>query len=743
MASRQLRKLRQQQELLGLQKDAGNASEESEDEPIVARPRGTMFSGFAALGDTGDNDDEDEDEQQQKSDVDDEPAPEVQTAAKKSKKKPKKKKKKAKQSTTPAPEPTAEERKSLDEIDQALEELRLQSQTQGKSATSSSASSETPNLNNLLRINLQHLKAMNEMRRVFGKAMDVAETEERTEQTRQRRRLPEQVDLETYLSARAANLGQGPPASKTMFDTILRTNPFIEGKKTWPRGTALGLKMVRVTQGQQQDEVEFAFAHDQNYAELEADFFGLVMMYDPMQIVHFLYRFPYHVSSLIQVSKVARQDQNSALAADLIERALFTFGRVSLNEFRKKLEKGQARLSFARPENRQFYLAGFNLIQKLVLKGTHRTALEWAKLFLSINHDDPYAMIHWIHVLAIRCREPKWFIDFCKSDLVTSNLNGALYTKQTLPLAYLQLNDPATAKSTLIQGMETLPWLFSSLFRALNLDTPRSVWGIVPRDPEEALYTDLYIHMAKDLWNTPNHIAFLREAAEVAKPPRDYESALPKCPQVSLAVARFIYLDNTPELMAKVPRLMLHTHEPNFDFDPLPPKEEENVFSNEMQKIPWKINSNSSVPSSSGASAAGGGGGAVGGVPMAEWLRQRIARLWAGPGAARRRGQQQQQGDEMMDLGDDEAMEWAQEQEAILEQLRAEGRLLDGEDLDPNAIRDFDFDRFLADNAAGANPDADSRDEQVLRRMPGAWGDWDEDGGDEEGREQGTGEERR
>lgn len=618
MASRQLRKLRKQQELLNIQSEADERGDRSEDEPIVAKPRGNMFSGFAALGDVDDgaNDDEDED---QNSELD-EAAPE-QTGQeptggeagppKKSRKKAnRKKKKKGKQAASATP--AGDERVSIDEIDRVLEELKLEAQRPDDSPkTRPSPHQSTSRLNELLRINFQHLKAMNEMRRLFGKAMDVAEVEERTQDNRQRA-LPQNMDLETFLSARAAQPGRGPQGNKSMFETILRSNPFIDGKKTWPRGTAQGLKMVRVTEGSH-EEVEFAFAHDNTYDSLEGAFFGLVQMYDPMQIVYFLHRYPYHVSSLIQVSKVARQDQNSALAADLIERALFTFGRVSLSEFRKRLEKGEARMSFSRPENRQFYLAGYNLIQKLVLKGTYRTALEWAKLFLSINHDDPYAMINWIHVLAIRARESQWFIDFCNSALFDSmQITTSTYARQTLPLAYLQLKDTETAQSTLTRGMETVPWLYCSLFSALNLDTPKSIWGIQARDEDERLHTELYIHTAKDLWNTPQHIALLKDAAAAAVRVAD-PSTLPPGPSVPLATARFIYLDNTPSLMATVPRQMLHAS-PNFDFDPLPPAKSENVFSTLTQSLPWSVTEQDVAASRDG---------------RAEGLRAAVARLRA------------------------------------------------------------------------------------------------------------------
>ncbi|KAK4133169.1 DUF654-domain-containing protein [Trichocladium antarcticum] len=590
MASRQLRKLRKQQELLDLENEDVEKSEESDDGHVVAKPRGNMFSGFAALGDMGDGADEDDDEAQ-KSDDDEpiqattqqEPAGGQRELPKKNKK-PKKKKKKGKQTGLPAP--AKDERGSIDDIDRVLEELKLEAQKQsGSSAGPPAADKPTNELSGLLRINFQHLKAVNEMRRLFGKAMEAAEVEERPQEPRQRG-LPQNIDLETFLSASAVHPTQhGRKQPRGMFDTILRTNPFIEGKKTWPRGSAQGLKMVRIAESPQ-GEVEFAFAHDQTYDGLEGSFFGLVQMYDPMQIVYFLHRYPYHISSLIQVSKVARQDQNTALAADLIERALFSFGRASLSEFRKNLETGTARMDFARPENRQFYLAGHNLIQKLVLKGTYRTALEWAKLFLSIDHSDPYAMMHWIHVLAIRAREAQWFINLCNSNTLPPR--NTLHANQTLPLAYLQVDDPATAKTTLINNIETLPWLYCALFSALGLDAPPSIWGAQPRTDDETLHAQLYIHTAKDLWNTPRSVAVLQEAAAAAAKPSPDPVALPPTPPVDFPTARFVYLDNTPALMSAVPRQMLHT-DPNFDFDPLPPCKRGNIFSSATQQLPWNL----------------------------------------------------------------------------------------------------------------------------------------------------------
>nr|CAD70314.1 conserved hypothetical protein [Neurospora crassa] len=548
MATRQMRKLQKQQELLRLKNEAEREDEESEDEPIVTKPKPNAFAGFAAFG-GGDDGDDDQDTEEETKEAEDVPEP---VAPAKKSKKSKKKKKKGKKTESPAPE--KEEEDDLDEIDRVLEELKLKDNKNPVSdiATSNTANS-TSQINELLRVNFQHLKAINEMRKLFGSAIEAARAEQAAEansRQQQRGAARQNVDLETFLSVPPAV--QQQLGKRSMFETVLRTNPFIEGKKTWPRDSTRGLKMVRVTESFNGEPgvAEFAFAHDKTYDALEGNFYGLVQMYDPMQLVYFLSRYPYHVSSLIQVSKVAHQDQNSYLAHDLIERALFTFGRVSLSDFRKRLGDGTARLDFNRPENRQFFLAGYNQIKNLVLKGTYRTALEWAKFVLSVNHDDPYGVLNWIHILAIRAYEAKWFIELCNSPLI-ANLGTGRYVKATLPLAKLQLKDNAGARAAAIESIEELPWLYCALFSALNIDTPRSVWGVQPRDDEEALHTKLYVHLAKDIWNNPAAISLLTEAANAARKVDFF--GLPPSPVVSLATARFVYLDNTPELMSAVP----------------------------------------------------------------------------------------------------------------------------------------------------------------------------------------------
>jgi hypothetical protein len=278
------------------------------------------------------------------------------------------------------------------------------------------------------------------------------------------------------------------------------------------------------------------------------------------------------------------QDQNQALAADLCERALFTFGRVTTSSFRQKLEQGQARLDFRRPENRQFWLAGYHYIKSLIRKGTYRTALEWSKLLLSLDNTDPYAMKNFVHVLAIRAQESKWFLEFCDSGARSSDKDDDLYIKQTKVLAKLQQKDADGARVDLVEGMETLPWLYCSLFQALNVEAPSPIWGVEPDTDERRLWTNLYIRQAKDIWNNSQATSLLKEAAKAAK--KIDINDLPAGTPCDLRTARLAYLEGDTGLLKDVPKHLLE-REPQYQFDPLPPAKEDNIFTSMGGQLPW------------------------------------------------------------------------------------------------------------------------------------------------------------
>lgn len=581
MSTRQLKKLHKQQELARMQSLAENDDGSSEEEIAPPKARVSAFAGFAAL--QSDEEEQDSESDQAPAETEAPSKPAAPAPVKKSKKS--KKKKKGKQTAAAdTPDDAAEKHNpdGLDEIDLALKELNI-NPSQGTTADQDAETSYDARLARLLSIDFYYLKMVNERRAVFGH--DTIESLRRQEEARareERRRnrgvRQQNVDLETFL--------KGHPDEKIP-DAILRRNPFVYGQKEWPRATAGGLKMEPVTDARV-DPTEYTFVHDKQYQMQEMEFVQLVDMMDPMSIVHFLHVHPYHVNSLIQTSVFARhQDHNAALARDLCERALFNFGRVTLSSFRNKLKRGLARLDFKRPENRQFWLVGYHYIKALITQGTIVTAFEWSKLFLSLSLRDEYGMMNFIHGLAIRAREPDWLLAFCNSSYFTSDeydIPMKDYYKQTCVLAKIQMQDRDGALEDLVKGMETLPWLYSAICSAVNIDTPRAIWGVQPRDENDTLYTELYIHTVKDSWKR-YATDLLKKAGEKAQ--KVDVHSLPRAKNIPLSIGRFVYLDNTPELMRHVPPSMLHA-DPNFDYDPLPPPLEENIFSTPFQSLPWR-----------------------------------------------------------------------------------------------------------------------------------------------------------
>jgi hypothetical protein len=275
-----------------------------------------------------------------------------------------------------------------------------------------------------------------------------------------------------------------------------------------------------------------------------------------------------------------------ALSAELCERALFSFGRVALSSFKQNLEHGMARLDFRRPENRQFWLAGYHYIKGLIRKGTYKTALEWAKLLYSLDRSDPYAMRHLIHSLALRAHESDWLLDFLAQFDTKDSREDTAYLLQSRVLARLQIGDAERAKQDLVDGMRRVPWLYCALFQALGLDTPPSIWGINAEAGTRAFLTKLYQHQVGDLWNNPQAKSLLQDVAKSIDRVDTDKMAEAELP-IDMGVARLVFLDGDTSLLALLPWDVLN-QQPNYEFDPLPPAEEDNIFTAEGCMLPWR-----------------------------------------------------------------------------------------------------------------------------------------------------------
>ncbi|PON26046.1 hypothetical protein TGAM01_v204990 [Trichoderma gamsii] len=574
MSTRQLRKLQKQRELeaKAVQESEGSDGNASDDEivPVVAKPRPNLFAALG--GDDGDGGDESEEVEQEAeapvSPVDEPAAP---AAARKSKKKKKKSKKKA-----AAAQAQDAEHSEDDEIDRAIRELKIEPRVQdGSSQDNGSA------LNGILKINPYNLKVANEMRNLFGRDIIESAAVDEEEQRRgtRRRNMPQQMDIETFL--------KWPTDGRKLPESSRKRNVFIHGRDHWPLRPTGGLSMKELGKTADGTGVEYTYVHNKDYDDVQTMFFVQVQMGDPMRMVYLLKRFPYHVSTLLQVSSVAKQDQNMALSAELCERALFSFGRVALSSFKQNLEHGMARLDFRRPENRQFWLAGYHYIKSLIRKGTYKTALEWAKLLYSLDRSDPYAMRHMIHALALKAHESDWLLDFLSQLDTKGERADSAYLEQSRVLARLQIGDAENARQDIVDGMKKVPWLYSALFQTLNLDIPPSIWGVKAEGGSRPFLTQLYVHQVGDLWNSPEAKSLLEDVAKsIDRADIDKTEATDDL-KVDMGLARLIFLNGETSLMGLLP-WDVFDQQPNYEFDPLPPAEDDNIFTAEGCRLPWR-----------------------------------------------------------------------------------------------------------------------------------------------------------
>ncbi|CAN9268451.1 unnamed protein product [Alternaria alternata] len=515
MSSRALRRAQRELEEKQIQeKLAQDDQDEDESEPDVAPKTTAKPSLFAMLGDGGEEDEEEDEEEQEDADQDVKPKvgdsdgqaeAESMPASKPSKKSKKKKKKaKAKGKATDADKTAASAKKSdLDEIDEAL--LALNMAMNGRTETGSdqqdTISEEKKQLFSVLSVDTQHLHAANEMKRLFGRAaVQSAEDEARPRQRGQQGGIA------------AAIAGRNAPGNRNLASLRLRRNIFIQGKEEWPRATSGGLGM-EIVEKRPDGTVEYRFVHNKTYQDVQRQFQICVASMDSERMIQLLHHNPFHISTLLQVSEIAKQQREAAAASDMLERALFTFGRSVHSTFSANLASGKARMDFRRPENREFWLAVWRYIATLGVRATWRTSFEWAKMLLAMDPEhDPYCLRLLIDQLALRGREPGALIDLVESDYLQREWKVPPNLAFSVALAHDRVKQPQKARSTLRNAVKEYPWLAARLCKELDISPiPKPVWGKEPNGEYQELLCQLYVPKAKDLWNNTEGTTLLVE----------------------------------------------------------------------------------------------------------------------------------------------------------------------------------------------------------------------------------------
>ncbi|MCJ1444894.1 MAG: hypothetical protein MMC23_005397 [Stictis urceolatum] len=585
MSSRALRKLQREQEeqkqlaqLAATDEESGES--ESGDAATAKKP--TQKNAFDFLNEADEDEQSEDSAEARRRDEEPQEAPadtesEHENASqpaphRKSKKKGKKKKAgKGKQPAQSSTSPPGKE-SSLDEIDLALKALKVKNAAPTEEAAKDAAMQEDlKRFYDLLATDSKHLNALNEMKKLFGSTVLEGETADGAGQARRRGRGPQQLDLGGALAGRNNPVSRGQGLS----GLVLRKNVFILGKEEWPKATSGGLGM-ELHEKLSDFTIEYRFLHSSIYQRVQTEFDACVESMDPQRMIHLLQYNPYHISTLLQVSEIAKQQGDHSVSADLLERALFTFGRSVHSTFNNTMSEGKVRLDFRRPENREFWLSAWRYIMSLGQRGTWRTAYEWSKLLLSLDPEgDPYRIRMIIDQLAIRGGQFEQLISLAGIEPTTVDWGQRSPNIQiSLAMAHYKLKNMRECRDILSTSVKLFPWIFERLFRELNIERlPKSIWGKQPRTPFEQLQTESYAVRAKDIWNTPEALSFLVEVVETTE--ADSNASEPTDEEITRDDARHILLSEVPPLISHIPRS--YTNERTSSSDPLPP--EDNLIS--------------------------------------------------------------------------------------------------------------------------------------------------------------------
>lgn len=470
-----------------------------------------------------------------------------------------KKKKKGKQATPLRPD--------VDEIDSALKSLSATAQNDSESRAhdNSITGGGLADDSSLLAVEKYHLQVANEMKRVFGRAALAADREEREDHRRSQMQ-GDRVSLSEAVAGRAAQGGAGLPA------VLRRRNIFVQGSEEWPKNTANGLAM-EVDRREPNGITFYRFLHTQPYKVSQMAFAQCVATMDPTNMVSMLRYYPYHVATLLQVSEIAKQEKDYATSGELLERALFAFGKAVHPSFERDIGKGKARLDFRRPENREFFLAAWRYIGNIGMRATWRTAFEWARLILALDPDgDPYCIGLMIDQLALRAKQPQSLLDLVNSKGLGSRLGEMASVRYSVSLALRMVDKASSAASKeLTLAVQRFPWIAARLFQLLDVaKVPPSIWGKVATTDKDTLRSEIYATLAQDIWKVPDAKAFLVETVGTAPKASSGLEAHDATP-ITLSEARYVLLTERPQLIGLLPREL--TSRVDSMSDPLRPED--------------------------------------------------------------------------------------------------------------------------------------------------------------------------
>jgi hypothetical protein len=278
-------------------------------------------------------------------------------------------------------------------VDRALQELGLDTPSRDAATEGNLRTGPRGPAAPMLAVDTRHLRADDELRRLFGSG--------------------------ALGTAGAGRRRAGQPARQHL---RTRGNVLVRAKETWPPYSGGGgLGMTVGSAGPPSDAASqfcspgdsvFCFTHSTAWHAAQADYSLCVNSGDPHRLTALLQTLPYHVGALLQLSELYSYTNEAARSTEMLERALYALEVAWHPSLVAGLTTATARMDGNAAENKPLFDAMFRHINVLGRKGCVRTALECCKLLLSLDGRDPLGLVHCIDYYALRAGEHAWLLTF-------------------------------------------------------------------------------------------------------------------------------------------------------------------------------------------------------------------------------------------------------------------------------------------------------------------------------------------
>nr|VZH91136.1 unnamed protein product [Spirometra erinaceieuropaei] len=356
----------------------------------------------------------------------------------------------------------------------------------------------------------------------------------------------------------------------------------VRAKSTWPPIVRCGLDMEYLA-----DQNSFSFVHTKEYARQQRAFYAIQDSVDPNHLSLLLSKAPCHVDTLLQMSEYLMQSDNSEIAVDLLERALYVLQSAFHLSF--NFSTGNCKLDYRIQTNRSLYIALFRYIFYIASRSCYRAALEYSKLLLLLDpQNDPLAILLAVDFFAIAAEEYAFLLD--------------LYAQWNFP------NDFQLSFAHRVSELYAVQ-ISTKVNHASSQDVKKIVSNDMSYVPEsEALgrLLDVYVSQCHYYWQEPDVLAWLESNVEavlrLVEPVIIPGSSTSTCPntepdprlrkysekrkscyvQAPRNILRHIFLRELPDAPLLLPPN--HGSQRIYPLDPFPPLDSINSYDPEAER---------------------------------------------------------------------------------------------------------------------------------------------------------------